>query len=372
MAKIFELLGYPLTDRGDEVEQSRRNALCPFMGQICDGGGNRPQSNIDLKNRPDLAQYFSASGLTTISAGVCSLQLGESQTPWIICPRRLLFLAKNGAIEPTQVSAQASEIKALLQYCGFPSNTRIGVWPEVKLKHNDIGDNTHKTFDYTFDYILMPIDNISQIEIEQQTQLLWHDLYPILKSAGYTMVLQRDGYYVENFPQGTPVIIEIMTSSTSGGNKRRRTTIPLAFEDAILNNSHTGPGINYRQVWARMVSQLIAKSEVGLAWGGKTIWVLQDKLVDYISKSTALDMHKFVSENTSDVNMLSLAYDTSFNTQKGILSLVKMHLYAGLIKPPSLHDEPSFQDMLRTAFVPPVEMLIRLLSARLPANILHT
>jgi len=45
----------------------------------------------------------------------------------------------------------------------------------------------------------------------------------------------------------------------------------MAFEDAVLGKPHQGPGINYRQVWARMVSQLVVKSEVGLAWGGKTI-----------------------------------------------------------------------------------------------------
>ena len=76
----------------------------------------------------------------------------------------------------------------------------------------------------------------------------------------------------------------------------------------MLGKEHKAPGINYRQVWARMVSQLIVKSEVGLHWGGKTIWLVQDVLVNYICSSTALDIKRFLAEHTGEVNMLSFRF----------------------------------------------------------------
>ncbi|MGI9057395.1 MAG: hypothetical protein ACR2H5_02350, partial [Ktedonobacteraceae bacterium] len=72
---------------------------------------------------------------------------------------------------------------------------------------------------------------------------------PKNNSVPYIPMSLRQGAY------GTYAnIIEIMTSSTSGGNKDKGTTISGAFQDAILGRSHRGPDINYRQVWARMVS----------------------------------------------------------------------------------------------------------------------
>ena len=48
------------------------------------------------------------------------------------------------------------------------------------------------------------------------------------------------------------------------------------------------PGVNLRQVWARMASQFIAKSEAALAWDGTAIWIVQDALADYIRTQTSL------------------------------------------------------------------------------------
>lgn len=371
MSKIFELFGYPLTNKSEEAENCRKSAMCPFMGLKCDGGGNRPQSNIDLQSHLQLANYFKDSELSIVPSGVCSLQLGEDQTPWIVCPRRLLFLGKSGTNDLSQRNFQGFAEQLLLKHCGFPPGTTAGIWSEVKMKYADANDTNGKSFDYTFDYIVMPVRSISADEIEESTQLSWKTLHRPLESAGYEMAMRDGKYYVENFPVGYPIIVEIMTSSTSGGNKRKRTTIPMAFEDAILKENHTGPGINYRQVWARMVSQLIVKSEVGLAWGGKTIWVLQDRLVDYISKSTALDIYSFLSEVTSEVNILSFAYGDSFRNTRGIINLEIGNLYAGPIQPESAKYEPSFQDMIRIAIKPPISWLMRSLSARAPSNILQ-
>lgn len=262
MSKIFEIFGYPVNDRSLEAEESRRTARCPFMGQERDGGGNRYSSSVVVKGNQALEDFFGSR--EKVAAGVCSIQLHDDASPWIVCPIRLLVLGRQTA--GTRVYQQKTE-QQVLQLLDYEPGTRLGVWPEVKLKYEEEVNGIRKTFDYTFDYILMPVGP-------------------------------------EDAPYGIPSIIEIMTSSTSGGNKDKGTTISNAFKDAITGQSHRGPGINYRQIWARMLSQLIVKSEVALGWHGKAIWVVQDTLIDYISRSTALNIRDFASEHVSEVNML--------------------------------------------------------------------
>lgn len=68
------------------------------------------------------------------------------------------------------------------------------------------------------------------------------------------------------------MVIEAMTCSTSGGNKEKGTDMQSAFRTATLaangildSGVVESPGVNLRQVWARMASQLIAKSEAAIA-----------------------------------------------------------------------------------------------------------
>jgi hypothetical protein len=164
--------------------------------------------------------------------------------------------------------------------------------------------------------------------------------------------------YVEDFPFGKPLVIEIMTASTSGGNKNKRTTIPQAFEDAMLGKPHNAPNINKRQVWARMVSQLIVKSEVALKWGGHAIWLVQDNLANYISDSTALNLRRFISQHLSEVNLLDFSYGKFESNQQGIIELCTRHLYSGPISSSSADAAPSFSDVIRTAFVPDFRELL--------------
>ena len=358
MSKIFELFGYPLDDQSPEAIETRKNAQCPFMGADCDGGGNRYLSNVDLKQNAGLAAFF--EGHSSVPSGICSLQLQAGTPPWIVCPRRLFFLAKSGVRQ--RVNQRFSE-RLLLEYSGYPSGTRLGVWSELRVAYR----NKKKSFQYTFDYILMPTASLNQYQIEQLTGIDWLVTRRIVEASGYSMARRNGVEYVDNFPNGYPVIVEVMTSSTSGGNKTKRTTIPMAFEDAVLGKQHNGPSINYRQVWARMVSQLIVKSEVGLAWGGKTVWVLQDTLVDYISSSTALDIRQFLSNETDEVNILSFSYANSYKNPDGLIELKQGELFAG---PISSGDRggPSFQDMIRAPIAPPKTVLIRLLLNRAPAG----
>ena len=51
---------------------------------------------------------------------------------------------------------------------------------------------------------------------------------------------------------------------------------------------------------------MIAKSEAANSWGGRTIWVVQDRLVEYIRTNTALPLDALHSPDWTpgEVNML--------------------------------------------------------------------
>lgn len=192
-----------------------------------------------------------------------------------------------------------------------------------------------------------------------------------LRDSGHTFALLDGELVVEDFPIGEPIIIEVMTSSTSGGNKKKRSCIPQAFEDCMLGKDHLAPGINYRQVWARMASQLIVKSQAAMAWNGKTIWVLQDMLAEYISSSTALDLHRFVSEHTDEVNILAFSYADKYRQPENgkTVELDDSTLYAGPIRASDGDGaQPCFQDIVLASVCPPRAVLIAALSKKAMAN----
>ena len=256
----------------------------------------------------------------------------------------------------------------ILSAIEFLPGTKIGIWPEVKLKtgpperKNEDDEEDERIFDYTFDYVIMPLDTVSQHDIVKDLGGSWLLWRKVLIASGYTIVRKEGIEYVDNFPVDEPYIIEIMTSSTSGGNKNKRTTIPQSFEDAILGKDHNAPGINKRQVWARMVSQLIVKSQTALAWGGKTLWIVQDNLADYIQVSTALKLKALESNQLAEVNLLSFNYGDFTSTGAGLIELKAKQQYSGPISPEVAEDEPSFMDIIKAAFVPSRFALIKALA----------
>lgn len=366
MPKIYELLGYPVNDNSPEVVESRKRAFCPFISDMCDGGGNRFMSDIDLREHNELKALF--SGLTRVPSGVCSIQISDDTAPWIICPRRLLYMGRKADSAVLRGETQTR----LLEKCGFPKGTEIGIWAEAKVKYtNDSEDNDTSAFDYTFDYVLMPLGQTSQEQAIAASGIEWGVLQKYLRDSGHTFARRNGEIYIEDFPVGTPVIVEVMTSSTSGGNKKKRSCIPQAFEDCMLGKPHLAPGINYRQVWARMASQLIVKSQAAMAWDGKTIWVLQDLLAEYISSSTALDLHKFITEYTDEVNILAFSYGENYKHPQNsqTVSLDNSVLYAGPIRAENSGDpQPCFQDIVLASVCPPRSVLVAALSKKTMAN----
>ncbi len=371
MSTIFELFGHGLNDNSLEAQQDRANAWCPFMALPCDGGGNRYQSNINLKEHSELQAIY--PNMKELTAGVCSLRVRADESPWIVCPRRLLVLGREAIGTRKYQSHLERQALSLLSY---PSGTKLGVWTEVKVEYEGERDGIDKSFDYTFDYILMPVSSVNFLDLASKF-IESEKLTNKRSLKSFQDLLRRVGYIlnaedmIEDFPIGSPSIIEIMTSSTSGGNKKKRTTIPQSFEDAILGKPHNGPGINYRQVWARMVSQLLVKSEVAIGWGGRCVWVVQDVLVDYISASTGINIRRFVSTHTDDVNMLSFSYDLSDRSDsQNIIDLPHVKLYSGAIAPEEAFAEGtnSFLDIVRSPIQPPLDKLLQVLINKGPAH----
>lgn len=368
MPQIYELLGYPISDHSEEAAASRSRAFCPFMNASCDGGGNRYMSEIKLKNLPELQSKFPT--LNSVASGICSIQLSPDADPWIVCPHRLLYMGKKADAKALSGATQ----QKLLAKCGFPKSAKIGIWAEAKVKHSST--NAAASFDYTFDYVLCPLGRISITDAAAATETDETIVKKNLTAAGYTLALANGEIMVEDFPCGKPCIVEIMTSSTSGGNKHKRSCIPQAFEDCVLGKSHTAPGINYRQVWARMASQMIVKSQAAMAWGGSAIWVLQDVLAEYISSSTALDLNRFVSASLSEVNILAFSYSGRYKKPKQgkTIELADSALYAGSIRPYADKADvpPSFQDIVLASVCPPKSALLSSLCKKPMSNIVYT
>jgi len=313
MPKIYELFGFPIDDRTQEVEAIRRSRQCPFMGAICDGGGNRYQTKIKLTQQEPLAHYFN-SDITEVIPGVCSIQAGEDI--WVVCPRRLFAAKFDGQdLPPTNRALQQYE-RALLIQAGLPHETDIGAWAEVSLNHR-VED---AEINYHFDYVLAPLAENSLKNLLKQRDFVGStdkdldDLVRAAKKSGYFKDARRD---LEDISILLPdlsslFILEIMTASTSGSNTENSTDMRNAFRNALLISEHSSPGINKRQVWGRMVTQLFAKTALSHKWSGQTIWVIQDALLHNIELTTRLK-----------------AVDVPYHPQRNI-SLVIMHYLADL------------------------------------------
>lgn len=249
--------------------------------------------------------------------------------------------------------------KLLRRYAPAALAQKAGVWSEVKMKYTEDGpkegEESEKSFDYTFDYIICPTRPKPLSEVAASQEVTERKLEAALSKNGYTLARRNGHTYVEEYPDGIPLIIEVMTSSTSGGNKAKGTTIQNAFRQTILGNEQEAPGINYRQIWARMVSQLIVKSQIGKEWGGRTIWILQDALASYISSSTDLNLRKLISNALKEVNIMTLRYSQGRRQRSGTLPLEVDNLYAGQIPP--IQGDTDFNKLLQAASIPPRQLL---------------
>ena len=366
MSKIFELYGYRLDHWSAQAEENLKSAWCPFMNVECNGGGNRFQSAITCYNNPKLSAKIPNKNI--IQVGICSILTRAGEQPWIVCPHRLLSL-KGEAISERQLFVR----RQLSKYAEIEASHKHFIWSEVKIKTNSLNSEMEsKIFDCKFDYILSGVQPERIADISSFLNLSIDKVKLAAESNGYTLVMRNGEFWVDDFPSDPLIIIEVMTSSTSGGNKRNRTQMAMACEDAILNGKeHKAPGINYRQVWARMVSQLIVKSQVGMAWGGKTIWVLQDVLAEYISRSTGLVLSKHRSDCLNEVNIMTFGYGDKKDTDKNsIIEMENHELFTGpIIQSRDSFKHDGFIDIVKIGEAPPKTLLWKALLNKTPIGV---
>ena len=332
--KIFELFGKPLSDQTLEATRLRQQAQCPFTSSDCDGGGNRHQTTISLAGESaELRDYF--SGLDLVIPGVCSIQ-SDNET-WLVCPRRLF------GVKDAKASLLPHEL-LMLQNMDFPRGVPLSIWAEVNLSLRD----EDSSFNYHFDYVIALTQHISL----QQLRTEFADDPQLLKDLRHRAV---EG--VLEIPDLSQfAIIEVMTASTSGSNTVKGTDIRSAFKKAVLGQPHSSPGINKRQVWGRMATQLFAKSACAEHWGGKTYWLLQDEFLAEIEKTTGLSSQLIEQGGVSPKDTVNLVV-FNVNQRTGETSYLRVlsgsaglpfadlnHSYTGILLPKKV---PAKRELLR-------------------------
>ena len=318
MSVVEELYGQRLA--ADLDQAALRTASCPYTETTCDGGGNRDMARIAASD-PALGPFFNRDvGEATggfLPCGVCSVRLPRDDVVWAICPRRLLAFGPGGV-----AGDQADLANKVFAIAGYEPGEEISVWAEVSWPRSAL---VAVVFNYRLDYVL------------RSTR-----------------------------PGAAPVIVEVMTCSTSGGNRSRGTDIQGAYRRAVVF-AHTpatepveAPGVNVRQVWARMASQMIAKSEAANSWGGRTIWVVQDRLAEYIRTNTALPLDALHAPDwePGEVNMLvsNLAQPVA--------------LYSGPIRAAG-GAGPCWMELLGSPHIPTLESITRKLADSVPVATLR-
>jgi len=316
MPKFYEVYGHDVYDQSADAVADRKAAYCPFTENTCDGGGNRHQTKIKLENSK-LASYFNPD-LKSVIPGICSIQYGNET--WVVCPRRLLgFYSKNDRIPTINETLHDHEREALIQ-AGLPRGVELGVWPEVYLQYGD--DET--SINYHFDFVIAPVQrNRSFSWLLESHHIREKPDIETYKAAAKTGKYLKGRYdpnqAVPVLPDlVSPVIVEVMTASTSGSDKEAGTDIASSFTQAILGEDHNCPGINKRQVWGRMATQLFAKSALAEEWGGRTVWLVQDQLLHNIELTTKLNLSTPSKDTRGTINFLSMHYNDG---EKGVNSL---------------------------------------------------
>ena len=367
MPTIFDLFGFPLDDRSESAEAIRKARQCPFMGAICDGGGNRYQTEIPLTPTEPLTRYFNP-GIQRVVPGVCSILAGADT--WVVCPRRLLAVRFAGeGLPPINHALQGYE-RDLLISAGLPQGIRMGLWSEVALKQR-IED---ADINYHFDYIAAPLAEKTLESVLEDLGLTTEQIASEIK--GLTDAAKKSGYYARGVRNpatvpillpdiNAPYILEVMTASTSGSDTENNTDMRSAFRNAILNSDHTSPGINKRQVWGRMVTQLFAKTALAKEWGGRTVWIIQDELLRNIELTTRLRTKSVLNRPQNNISLVAMHYEVSPESGKRNMSFkTSIDGDAGI----DFAGNDTFTDILLPKTAPPrIELLRAILRRRLGA-----
>lgn len=326
MPKFYEIFGQ--NKFNTNTKNKLIDGICPMNNTLCDGGGNRHQTKI---NKTEINAILNIeTKINCIIPAICSIEYDKSYQKWIVCPRRIFSFPKRKDKTINLNPVIQTHEKSIINKLGFSENIKVGVYPEVYLKFSD--DNTD--INYHFDYIICEL-----LEDTITLSNLW-DMLLITdrkKKNHYKHILREnkliptkatDESKIMFFPNlENMAIIEIMTASTSGSNTSKGTDIKSSYLKALQCKPYECPGINKRQVWGRMATQLFAKSSLAESWNTKTYWVVQDELMKNICKTTKLKLNNSNSNSNSNnlINFIKLLYDNevlivsdSFSIDSGI------------------------------------------------------
>lgn len=361
MPKFFEVFGIKASALQEIGLLELKTAVCPFTDSLCDGGGNRHQTKITMTPEHELRSVFHSS-LDAIIPAVCSIDYGKDQ--WVVCPRRLMgFRNDRQVIPPENLSLQPHEKEVLIS-AGLKVGIEYGVWSEVYLQY-DVDDTE---IDYHFDFIIAPLaKNITSDNLSKRYGISdLQEKSDIIKCAktGKNIEKLPDGIVIKSAPLlDAPIIIEVMTASTSGSKTSAGTNIAAAFRDLMLGRDYQGPGINKRQVWGRMATQLFAKSALAEFWGGKTYWLVQDQLLRNIELTTKLKVTDDDVARNGTVNFISLKYaDETLNNRTQMMLDKVARMDAGI----PFDGSGACSDILLPKVLPPK---LHLLKAMLRRNL---
>lgn len=317
MSRIGELFGVRVDEPHLQPHDNWNTCHCPFTKSKCDVSANRgDRAYLDLKHAgvspEDREAMIERHGDEVKPFGICSLSTQRHHEkihrPWIVCPKRLLDLKQEYPGVPP-------ELRALID---IKPGTLVRCWNEVKFRYRD--PESQSFFEYTFDYLIMPIE----------------------QTPTGTVIA------------GPPFIVEIMTSSTRGGGLTEHMVDVLMQREqrklsTIVKSAYTP---NYRQVFARMLAQIVAKSEIAEAWGGQTIWMLQDVLVEYIEQTTDFEPAEFEGGQEGNVAMIQYTMQDRVDHYQ----LEYKNTLRGWSRPRDA-TEAYFTGMLGLGYAPPVEAL---------------
>ncbi len=308
MPQFYEVYGNATYSKSRELKENTYNSFCPYTNFACDCGGNRHQTKIGITEEHPLRGKFSKE-ISSVIPAVCAVGSSASDS-WVVCPRRLFGFPRKPARISEFTSSLSEHEKEMLLAIGLPKDKELAVWPEVYLQYKDVA------IDYHFDFVVAEIRrNVSLKEIGGELGVRddagLDELVTSARKGNYIKGRTKAADELEYLPDlNSPYILEVMTASTSGSNTAKGTNIASAFQDVILGLPHEGPGINKRQVWGRMATQLFAKTALAEKWGGKTIWVVQDQLLNNIERTTKMTLQSSQQAKFGEfINFAVMTYD---------------------------------------------------------------
>lgn len=358
MPKFYEIFGFKASEINSELILEAKSATCPFTGGLCDGGGNRHQTKITLSPDHALRKHFDDK-LGSIVPAVCSIDYGSDQ--WVVCPRRLMGFKNDAPTPPPLNHFLQDHEKDVLIKAGLKPGVEYGVWSEIYLQYEI--DETE--IDYHFDFIIAPIlRNIPLKDLARQYGATTEEIHELERSAktGKHLIGPINDRLIATAPDlANPIIIEVMTASTSGSNTATGTNIASAFKSLLLGIDYQGPGINKRQVWGRMATQLFAKSAMAEFWGGKTFWLVQDQLLKNIELTTKLSTSNLQDNHGETINFIAMKYQKTGPSTRPRIEVDRMAILKSGI---SFSGSGNCSDILLPKILPPKLWLLKCMLRR--------